>query len=88
MRMGKEGAMNRAEAHEPHDSRREKPADAGGNRHDHVGNETKAKTRAATTTQEPTQGLGGAVKELRSQHPIAHDDHGPHHGPKHHHRVA
>jgi len=41
-----------------------------------VGNETKANVRGA---QEPSNHLGGAVAELKRQHPIAHDDLGPHH---------
>jgi hypothetical protein len=28
--------------------------------------------------------LKGAVEELHTQHPIAHHDHGPHHGTDHH----
>lgn len=28
--------------------------------------------------------FSGAVAELQSQHPIAHHDHGPHHGTDHH----
>lgn len=68
-----EAKMNRAEAKEPH-SGHKAPAPAAG-----VGNERKAATEKAQVGQ-PTDGMRGAVAELHSQHPHAHDDHGPHHG--------
>ncbi len=51
-------------------------AQAGSGTGSAVGNETKADMKST--------GLGGAVAELHSQHPIAHHDHGPHHGQQHH----
>jgi hypothetical protein len=43
-----------------------------------VGNETKAAVGAAQGGG-PSGKLGEAVQELARQHPIRHDDHGPHH---------
>lgn len=65
-----EAKMNKAEGHEPK-SGHSAPAPAAG-----VGGEGKANTSGA--------GIGGASAELRKQHPIAHHDHGPHHGTTHH----
>lgn len=50
-----------------------------------VGNERKANTKGALLGQ-PEDGnpLSGAVKELHSQHPHKHSDHGPHHGGSEH----
>ena len=44
-----------------------------------IGNETKADMRGAGIMGGESS-LGGAVAHLRSEHPIAYDDHGPHHG--------
>ena len=75
-----EAKMNKAAAEMPKDKAREKPHTAG------VGNERKADVKG---TQEggsmaEAGGLRGAMAELKSQHPIAHHDHGPHHGTDHH----
>lgn len=67
-----EAKMNRASAAEPKSGHAAPAAAKGGSQ---VGNETHANMAGA---------LGGAVAELRSQHPIAHHDHGPHHGNSHH----
>lgn len=83
-----EGKMNRAEAKEPK-SGHDRPAAAKGG--SEVGNETKANVKGAQMGQ-PTDGmghvghtgLGHAVAELHTQHPIAYHDHGPHHGHDHH----
>src|ERR1700677_1745703 len=79
-----EARMNRAEEHEPRgggDSNKKGAAARRGNEHDHVGNERSPDMKGAMegnpTDHNP---LHGAVKELHSQHPIHHDDHGPHHG--------
>ena len=69
-----EAKVNAGAAREPKSSHA-KPA---GGQKSPVGNETKA-DMAGT-------GLSGAVAELRSQHPIAHYDHGPHLGTDHHRR--
>lgn len=76
--MKKEPMMNKAEEAEPK-SMHKKPAAAG------VGNERKADMKGALMGQ-PEDGnpLRHAVKELHSQHPIKHDDHGPHHHTTHH----
>lgn len=47
------------------------------------GPERKADTGGAIMGS-PTDGLAGAVSELKTQHPIAHHDHGPHHGRQDH----
>lgn len=69
-----EPKMNKAEGHEPK-SGHMAPAKAAG-----VGNERKANVKAAQMGQ-PTDGnpLRHAVSHLKSMHPEAHDDHGPHH---------
>jgi len=78
-----EARMNRAEEAEPH-AGHARPAATSGRHHD-AGGEVKADIRGAQmgnpTDKSP---LHGAVKELHEQHPIAHHDHGPHHGTKHH----
>jgi hypothetical protein len=58
---------------------REAPAAAGGPKADHVGNEKKADMHGALEGS-PTQGLRGAVDELKKQHPERYDDLGPHQG--------
>ena len=50
---------------------------AGKGRESAVGNETKADMRGAGVGD---SSLSGAVGHLRSEHPIKHDDLGPHHG--------
>lgn len=47
-----------------------------------VGNERRADVRGTQEGGSAAEagGLKGAVNELRSQHPHAYDDHGPHHG--------
>lgn len=77
--MKKEGMMNRAEMAEPK-SGHKRPAHAAG-----VGNERKANVKAAQNgNPEDGNPLRGAVQELGKQHPIRHDDHGPHHHTDHH----
>jgi hypothetical protein len=51
-----------------------------------VGGETKAEMGEAFGSNPGMEKnpLRGAVTELHAQHPIAHDDHGPHHGTDHH----
>lgn len=44
-----------------------------------VGNEKKADVKAAQGGS-PADGLGGAMAELKRQHPQRYDDMGPHHG--------
>ncbi len=70
-----EAKMNKAEAAEPKAGHKAPAAAKGGSE---VGNETRADTAGT--------GLGGAVAELHSQHPIPYHDHGPHHGTTHHQR--
>lgn len=82
--MGEKGEakMNKAEVHEPK-SGHERPARAAG-----VGNERKADVKGAqdggSMAEAAINPLRGAREELHRQHPIAHHDHGPHHGEKHH----
>ena len=85
-RMGKEGMMDRAEASEPKSGARA-PAASREPKSDHVGNEKRADMKGALMGQ-PTDGnpLRGAMKELSRQHPIKHDDLGPHHHTSHHER--
>lgn len=82
--MAAEAKMNKAEAAEPK-SGHHRPA--GPARGSDVGNETKADMKGGLEGQ-PTDGMRGglshAVRELHEQHPIAHYDHGPHHGTDHH----
>lgn len=84
----KEKEINRADEniHKAGGDKRTAPGGARGKGSD-VGNETKANMKGAQEGQ-PTDSnpLRGAVRELHSQHPIAHHDHGPHHGTTHHHR--
>lgn len=77
-----EAKMNKAEGHEPKSGHSRPAAARGGSE---VGNESKADMKGAIGG-EPTDGnpLRHAVGELHSQHPIAHHDHGPHHGHTHH----
>ncbi len=72
-----EAKMNTGEAREPK-SGHAKPAPAAS-----PGGEKKADMKGAIGGS-PTDGLSGAVSELKRQHPIAHHDHGPHHGTDHH----
>ena len=76
-----EAKMNKAEKHEPK-SGHSPAARASG-----VGGESRANMKGAQEGN-PTDGmkghLGHAVSELKSQHPIEHHDHGPHHGTDHH----
>lgn len=79
---GKEKMMNKAEGHEPK-SGHKRPAPAAG-----VGNERKADVKGAqdggSMAEAAHNPLKGAMKELHSQHPHAHHDHGPHHGTTEH----
>lgn len=78
---GAEGKINRAAAEEPKHGGNKRPAPAAG-----VGNERKADVRGAQDGGSAAEagGLSHAMKELHEQHPIAHHDHGPHHGTDHH----
>lgn len=78
---GKASKINSAQAHEPK-SGHEAPA---GKFHNPVGNESKANVKGAQNGK-PTDGnpLRAAGNELRSQHPHAHNSHGPHHNDKSH----
>lgn len=85
---GKEREITRAQEHEPKRQTSDKPAHAAG-----VGNERKADVRGTQEGGSAAEargsvmhsgGLGGAMKELHEQHPIAYHDHGPHHGHEHH----
>ncbi len=81
-----------ATSHMPKKQVTERPAASKGG--SEVGNETKANVRGvqeggsraeARGSVPHTSGpgetrLSGATSELRSQHPIHHSDHGPHHG--------
>ena len=67
--MGKEGRMSGMV--------REAPAGAKGMGSD-VGAEKKADMKGGLMGS-PQDQLSGAVKELKKQHPIKHDDLGPHH---------
>lgn len=59
-------------------------APAGGKVHA-AGPERKAEVKAAQLGQPTDKSpLSGAVRELKSQHPISYSDHGPHHGTSHH----
>lgn len=79
--VAKEAKMNRAEGHEPK-SGHKAPAHAAT-----PGPERHADMKGALMGQ-PTDGnpLRGATRELKAQHPHAHDDHGPHHHTKTHER--
>jgi len=70
---GKEASMNKAAAAEPK-SGHHKPASGG------PGPEKKANMSGAFGSGNGSGGLKGAINELKTQHPIKHDDHGPHHG--------
>lgn len=78
-----EARMNRAEAAEPKGGHKG-PAARGGMHHD-AGPEKKVNMEGGLHGQ-PTEHspLRHAVHELHEQHPIAHHDHGPHHGTTHH----
>lgn len=80
--VGAEAKMNRAEAKEPKSGHAAPAAARGGSE---VGNESKANMKGALGGN-PTDGnpLRHATAELHAQHPIAHHDHGPHHGMNHH----
>ena len=77
-----ERAMEKGDAHEPRgggDAPRQRPYPAD------AGPERKAEVRAAQDSNPSEHNpLRGAVQELGRQHPIKHDDHGPHHGTDHH----
>lgn len=81
---GKEASMNRAEE-SPHKAGGvARPHPAGGKKHE-AGAERKPDMKGALGgSPEDGSVLHGAVKHLHSEHPIAHDDHGPHHGGSHH----
>lgn len=84
-----EGMINKAAGEQPKSGHRAPASSGGAATKSDVGNETKANVRGAQMGQ-PTDGnpLRQAGNELRKQHPIRHDDMGPHHGPKHNHRVV
>lgn len=89
---GHELISGSAAAKEPHNRVTERPAASKGG--SEVGNETKANVRGvqeggsraeARGSVPHTSGPGEtklhhAMHELKSQHPIHHSDHGPHHG--------
>lgn len=74
--VAKEAKMNKAEAHNPR-SGHDAPAARGKSPSGDAGSMGSANMAGA---------FSGAVAELKSQHPIAHYDHGPHHGTDHHKR--
>jgi hypothetical protein len=85
--MSKESMMNKAQGEEPKRVDSSKPA--GSKRGPEIGNETKADVKGTQEGGSRAEGanspigstkLSHAVKELHSQHPIHHSDHGPHHG--------
>ncbi len=69
-----EAKMNKAEAHQPK-SGHKAPASSGKSTSSDAGSMASANMAGA---------FSGAVAELKAQHPIAHYDHGPHHGTDHH----
>lgn len=81
--------MNKAEEN-VHKESRVKSKDNNTGRGSDVGNERKADVKGAQEGGSRAEGmdskphLGGAVRELREQHPIAYNDLGPHHGRKEH----
>ena len=87
MRMNKLGVAG--VGHEPKSRVGGKPAAAKGG--SEVGGERKADVKGVQEGGSKAEAAGsplrGAVAELHKQHPIKHDDLGPHHGPGHHHRV-
>lgn len=75
---GKEHMMNKASEEEPKSGHRPPAVARGGSE---VGEETKAHVQRAQGEAGGMAGnMGHAVRELKRQHPEAHDDHGPHHG--------
>lgn len=78
---GKEPMMNRAEGsiHKTKGEKRERPHTAGPGRTSPA--DMRGAQEGSPTDHNP---LTHAVKELHEQHPIRHDDHGPHHGHDHH----
>ena len=73
---GEAAKMNRAAEHQPKSGHKRPAAASGGSE---VGNETKADMKGAQGG-DASDGLRGAVNELKRQHPIRYDDLGPHHG--------
>lgn len=72
----KQGEMNKAAGRVPSNSAPTSRRNTGS-----VGNESKADMKGAMEGQPNEKNpLGGAIRELHSQHPHAYDDHGPHHG--------
>ncbi len=67
-----------------------KSKEGGESRGSEVGNEKKANMKgtqlggSAAEGMDSKPGLHGAVRELHEQHPIKHNDHGPHHGHSEH----
>lgn len=87
----KEGMMNRAQENvhkgAGDDRKNASGAKKGNKAESNAGKWSPAETREAIDTSNPgteKNPLRGAGNELRRQHPIAHDDHGPHHGKDHH----
>lgn len=74
--VAKEAKMNKAEAKEPK-SGHDAPAGKAGGASNDAGEMGSANMTGA---------FSGAVAELKSQHPHAHYDHGPHHGTTTHQR--
>lgn len=85
MAMNKMGEINKARA-DVHKMGRVDPGPAAKKGGSEVGNERKAevsRTQLGGSAAE-AGGLRGAVGELKAQHPLKHNDHGPHHGMNHH----
>ena len=85
---GAQKKINRAQEHEPKEGLRKAPAAARGG--EEVGQDKRADMRGAQLGGSAAEGshnpLRHAKEELHRQHPIAHDDHGPHHHTDHHER--
>jgi hypothetical protein len=80
--MGKESEINKAAAEIGSSAGAPRTRAGAGT----VGGETKAEMSEAFGSNPGMEKnpLRGAVTELAKQHPIAHDDHGPHHDTDHH----
>lgn len=85
---GKESKINRAgeNVHKSGGDDRKNASGASKGRGSDVGNEKKADMKGALDSNPGVDKnpLRRGVSELKSQHPIAHDDRGPHHHTDHH----
>lgn len=98
-KMNKMGEINRTQEN-VHKEPRDNPGPAAKKGGSEVGNEKKADVRGTQEGGSRAEAMGSvlhgssvgethlkhAMHELHSQHPISHNDHGPHHGKGHHHR--